>query len=356
MPWAAFDPLNTALPVLGAVAAFTENRRREDGFSGSSDSLGAAMVVARSSKRRRLAGVLGLGGLVLAGGFLFAKRDLTRWRLHPELAAIQQRRDLPYLPGSTHPKHRLDVYRATGAQARPVVHFVHGGYWTSGDKDHHRWLTGLYGSVGQALARKNLVAVVQSYRLAPEVDATAMQRDVASALCWTKRNIARFGGDPTKIVLMGHSAGGHLVASLASSSREASTSGCAKPKVRGYIALSAIWDIAGMQRSQDDAFERTVVWPVFGRDTSRYRGYSPMHRIGEVAAPMLVAFGSRDEPYLMRQSRRAFEALRARSSRHRLVEVAAASHRDMVLGFGSESDALTQMVADFVAAVVVTAP
>src|SRR6185369_13173628 len=98
-----------------------------------------------------LAAAVVVAGLALV---VFVNRNKTRLRLAYPLGEVVVTRDIVYVAGSAHPKHRLDVYAPKNARGAPVVHFVHGGYWVEGDKDFHAVVTGLYGSIGQALARR----------------------------------------------------------------------------------------------------------------------------------------------------------------------------------------------------------
>jgi acetyl esterase/lipase len=112
-------------------------------------------------------------------------------------------------------RHRLDVYEPTkeAAAPRPVVLFIHGGSWNSGGKDDF-----IYKAIGRRLAKNGFVGVVISYRLSPQVQVPQQADDCARALAWTVANIKDYGGDPRRIVLMGHSAGGGLAALLATGS------------------------------------------------------------------------------------------------------------------------------------------
>jgi acetyl esterase/lipase len=112
-------------------------------------------------------------------------------------------------------RHRLDVYEPAqeAAAPRPVVLFIHGGSWNSGSKDDF-----IYKAIGRRLAKQGFVGVVISYRLSPQALVPQQADDCARALAWTVANIKDYGGDPARIVLMGHSAGGGLAALLATGS------------------------------------------------------------------------------------------------------------------------------------------
>ena len=106
------------------------------------------------------------------------------------------------------PRQTLDVYRPRGAQAAPVVIFFYGGSWQGGTKE-------TYPFVATALARKGYVTVVPDYRVYPEVRFPAFLEDGAQVVRWVKQNATEFGGDPERVIVMGHSAGAHVAAMLA---------------------------------------------------------------------------------------------------------------------------------------------
>ncbi len=119
-------------------------------------------------------------------------------------------KDLAY--GSL-PQQKLDVYSARGdatVGGRPVVVWVHGGGWQNGDKDNR---AGTH--LCKAWADTGVVMVNLNYRLTPDVMHPARVEDVAAGIAWTHANIAEYGGDPNQIFLLGHSAGAHLVALVA---------------------------------------------------------------------------------------------------------------------------------------------
>jgi acetyl esterase/lipase len=128
-------------------------------------------------------------------------------------------------------RHSLDVYKPSGAAHRPVVIFLHGGTWVKGEKEHYRF-------VGAALAQAGYVAVLPNYRLYPQVRFPEFIQDGARAVLWVREHVSEFGGDPSALFLMGHSAGAHIAASLALDSRYLREIGGDTSWVRGWIALS----------------------------------------------------------------------------------------------------------------------
>ncbi len=132
-------------------------------------------------------------------------------RLHPLARpgrhGVEVLRDISYLP-TGEIEHRLDVYRPTSVKGpRPVVLYVHGGGFRILSKDTH-WIMGL------AFARRGYLVVNISYRLAPRHPFPAAVSDACAAYAWTIANAAQYGGDPSRIILAGESAGANLVTGL----------------------------------------------------------------------------------------------------------------------------------------------
>src|SRR5581483_10396907 len=123
---------------------------------------------------------------------------------------VARHTDIPYRTDKDADKerHKLDVYLPKGKKEFPVLFFVHGGGWKSGNKS---W----YGALGHAFAQAGIGVVLTNYRLSPQVKHPAHVQDVAKAFAWTCANIGKYGGRADRLFVCGHSAGGHLVALLA---------------------------------------------------------------------------------------------------------------------------------------------
>jgi acetyl esterase/lipase len=133
-------------------------------------------------------------------------------------------------------RQKLDVYVPRNAKsALSVVVFFYGGDWQNGKKDDYRF-------VAQAIASKGFIAVLPDYRLYPEVTFPAFVNDGALAVRWVHDNIARFGGDPTRVFLAGHSAGGHIVALLTLDKRYLRNVGLDRDAIRATAGLSGPYD------------------------------------------------------------------------------------------------------------------
>lgn len=134
------------------------------------------------------------------------------------------------------PRQSLDVYVPSGGiSARPTVVFWYGGKWQWGSKEQYRF-------VGAALANAGYVAILPDYRLFPHARFPQFIEDGALAVKWAHEHVREFGGDPSVIFLMGHSAGGHLAATLALDEQYLRKVGGSSRWIRGWIGLAAPYE------------------------------------------------------------------------------------------------------------------
>ena len=142
------------------------------------------------------------------------------------------------IPYGAAPRQRLDVYlprRAAASPPPPVIVFFYGGSWRGGSRDSYLF-------VAEALTSQGFVVVVPDYRVYPEVRYPGFVEDGAAAVAWTRREIARHGGDPSRIFLMGHSAGAHIAAMLAYDEEFLAREGLSRRDVAGLIGLAGPYD------------------------------------------------------------------------------------------------------------------
>ena len=141
--------------------------------------------------------------------------------------------DLPYGPL---PRQKLDVYAPKHHQGlSPVVVFFYGGNWNSGERAD-------YAFVGHALASRGYVAVIADYRLYPEVHYPEILQDTARAVAWTALEVRRYGGDPARLFVMGHSAGAYNAAMVALDTSLLARHGMRPQDLRGWIGLAGPYD------------------------------------------------------------------------------------------------------------------
>ena len=195
--------------------------------------------------------------------------------------------------------HLLDVYQpkkaAPTAAGYPVVLFIHGGSWNSGSKD-------FYSFIGRRLAKQGVVAVVINYRLAPQVEIPVMADDCARALAWTVQNIGRYGGNPSRIFTMGHSAGGGLAALLATDNELLARHGLGQNPVRGAIlddpaGLDMYTYLSKLEYPGDAQY--LIPW---GKDPAVWKRYSALYYLTPAAPPILLFIGGKTYPSITNSS------------------------------------------------------
>ncbi len=235
-------------------------------------------------------------------------------------------------------KNRLDLYLPRGCRSFPVVFFVHGGAWQSGDKDYF----GVYSSFAMALARAGIGAVVPNYRLSPRVQHPEHIKDVAKAFAWTHEHIAQYGGRPDEIFVCGHSAGGHLAALLATDDTYLKAEGLSLRAIRGVIAMSGVYIIPEVNRFFSS---------IFGDDQKVRKAASPIAHARPDAPPFLILYAERDLPFCDKPVAEAFfQALREQKVEAQLLEVKHRNHITVMMNACVPRDPATQAILRFVAA------
>jgi acetyl esterase len=180
-------------------------------------------------------------------------------RARPARHGVEVTRDVAYLPDGR-PEHRLDVYRpSAGTAPWPVVLYVHGGGFRILSKDTH-WVMGL------AFARRGYLVFNINYRLAPTHPFPAAVEDACAALTWVVENAASYGGDPSRLVLAGESAGGNLVTSLAVASSYARPEPFARAVFEAAQPRAVVAACGMLQVSEASRFGRRRKLPAFLRD------------------------------------------------------------------------------------------
>jgi acetyl esterase/lipase len=250
---------------------------------------------------------------------------------------IEVRRDLPYGPQL---RHRLDVYRGAGTPGAPIVMFFHGGAFVRGEKDATEQI---YGNVPRYFARKGLVGLNVEYRLAPEATYPEGAADVARAVGWVRANAREFGGNPERIVLVGHSAGAAHVGAYACDP-------AARPA--GGHGVAGIVLISGRLRAdaRPDNPNADSVRAYYGADESRYEERSVVTHAARLEVPVFIAIAEHENPWLDVYGAEMFHRVSATRGRApRFVRLAGHNHTSIVAHFDTGEAALGEEILEFVA-------
>lgn len=217
--------------------------------------------------------------------------------------AAKKYKDLSYIK-KANPKvavtPKLNVFtpRNVSEEKLPVLIFLHGGNWNTGSKDN-------YGFFGRNFAKKGVITVIADYTLSPEVSYDEMTEQTAQAIKWTQDHIAEYKGDPERIYLTGHSAGGHLIA-LATMNPKYDIN----PNDISGIILN---DAAGL-----DMFNYLQKIPpetennyltTWTNNPETWKEASPIYYITEKTPPLMIYLGSKTYPSIKEGTRRFLDAL-----------------------------------------------
>ncbi len=203
------------------------------------------------------------------------------------------------------PVHHLamDVYAPAGAHDLPMVVFFYGGSWQNGKRQWYRWM-------GETLARHGLVVAIPDYRKYPQVRMEGFMTDAAHAVAWMHAHAADYGGDPKVTFLMGHSAGAHIAALLATDRRWLGKVGLQPQNLAGFIGLAGPYDFLPLT---DPAFIG-----MFGDTPAAQADSQPVNFVNGDEPPMLLLQGTADHSVQAENARSLAKRMRAR---HESVEV-----------------------------------
>ena len=229
--------------------------------------------------------------------------------------------DLAY--GAT-PRLKLDIYAPATRDKEQfaIVVFFYGGGWESGDRS-------LYRFVGASLAAQGVVTVVPDYRVYPEVRFPAFMDDAAQAVAWAHAHAADFGGDPQRLFLMGHSAGGQIATLLALDGRYLRNAGIEPEAITGVVGLAGPYDFLPLR----DPTLKTI----FGAESDWPRS-QPIDFVTRGAPKMLLLAGDDDDTVDPGNSRRLAARLQAAGDDVRLIIYPRIGHKTLI---GALADPLT---------------
>lgn len=253
-------------------------------------------------------------------------------------------------------RHRLDLYLPKTTPKFPTVVFIHGGGWAMGSKDGFLALPGHKAADhGRYFAEHGIAAVHVNYRLAPKAKHPDHVTDVARAIAWVRKNIAKHGGDPARLFVMGHSAGGHLAALVACDPKYLQAEGLTTADVRGVIAVGGVYTLsgelgpaAGMPDADQAKGAGVLFGHVFGNDPAVHRAASPVNHVKAGLPPFLIAFADRDLLTLPAQGEAFQEALCAKGVSAKKLLVTGRTHQSILKSMLNDGDPLGSAALSFI--------
>lgn len=200
--------------------------------------------------------------------------------------------DLPYMadPGLPASSQTLDVFTPPAhatppAGGWPVLLFIHGGYWRALDKADHSFIAPLWVN---AVAGPGAVVVIPNYALCPAVKVSTITLQMQRAVAWVHRHVAAHGGNPQRLTVVGHSAGGHLVGMLLST--RWSDFGLPGQPVRQGVSISGLFDL--------EPLRQTPFLADLGLTPEEAHAQSPIHRPHTGGVLTAVVGGDESEEFL----------------------------------------------------------
>lgn len=268
-----------------------------------------------------------------------------------ETQAQDIKRDIPYAEPA-HERQVLDVYSPAGAKNLPVVFWIHGGGWQTGDKSSVQLKP-------QVFAEKGFVFVSTNYRLLPNVEMGTIIRDVAKSLGWVHKHIAEYGGDPKRIFVMGHSAGAQLAALVCIDDRYLKAEGVPLNVLKGCVPVDGdTYDVPAIIETAETR-RRVHGQPPpkyghrekFGNDPEKHRDFSAVTHVakGKDIPPFLILHVA-DHPDNAAQAQRLGTVLKEVGIPTTIFGAKETNHTRINAELGMPEDPSTKALFEFVSA------
>ena len=230
--------------------------------------------------------------------------------------------DVPFGP-TVH--ETLDIFPADAPNA-PVFLFIHGGYWRAFSSKE-------FSGIALGLKPLGITAVVMNYALCPQVSVDEITRQARAAVAWTVRNIAHYGGDPSRIGIGGHSAGAHL-ASMCLQTLWERDYGLPQDPLKAAVLVSGLFDLEPLRYS--------YLQPMIQLDDGMIRRNSSAFRVRPCTTPTWLTWGGAETSEFARQSALFYAAWAAIGNTGFLKEQPGANHFTAIHGFEDSSSNLCQ--------------
>jgi arylformamidase len=258
--------------------------------------------------------------------------------------------NIPYVEPANE-RQTLDIYSPDNAKGLPVVFWIHGGGWQTGDKTAAHLKP-------KAFVDKGYVFVSTNYRLLPDVDMEAIVRDVAKSLHWVHDHIAEYGGDPKRIVVTGHSAGAQLAALICTDESYLKAEGLTLAITKGCIPVDGdTYDVpmmidagAANRKAQGKPAPKFGHYEKFGSDPVKHRNFSAVNHVAKdkQIPPFLLLYVG-DHPDTSAQAKRLGSVLNEAGISTKLFGAKNTEHSKINENLGLPDDPSTKAMFEFVA-------
>ncbi|MEN6405102.1 MAG: alpha/beta hydrolase [Thermoguttaceae bacterium] len=270
-------------------------------------------------------GTVGFLILLTWAGWLWSAETPKKKNAPPKVPdGVQTLKDLAYVPGG-HKQQRLDLYlpERRGGGPLPIVVYVHGGAWKAGDKAYCPALW---------LATKGYAVASINYRLSQDAVFPAQIQDCKTAVRWLRAHAKQYGLDPDRVAAWGGSAGGHLVALLATTTGKKEFEGDGdldqSSRVQAVIDWYGPSDFVVLGAHEKSPTEplSTLLGGLVSKNEAKARWASPLTYVGKDAPPFLIVQGDQDPVVIPSHSQRLAEALNAAGVEVHLEMLPGAKH------------------------------
>src|SRR6266481_1175639 len=266
-----------------------------------------------------------------------------------EARAQDVKRNIPYAEPA-HERQVLDDYSPPKAKNLPVVFWIHGGGWQTGDKTSVQIKP-------RAFVDKGFVFVSTNYRLLPSVDMATIVRDIAKSIRWVHDHIAEHGGDPSRLFIMGHSAGAQLAALVCTDDRYLKSEGLSLAMIKGCVPVDGdTYDVPAMIETAETR-RRVHGQPQakfghrekFGNDPAKHRDFSAITHVakGKGIPPFLILHVA-DHPDTTAQAQRLGAVLKDAGIPTKVFAAKETNHTKLNDNLGLSDDPATKALFEFV--------
>ena len=246
----------------------------------------------------------------------------------------------PYAGEASTDRQRLDLWVPAGAERAPVLCFVHGGAWVKGDRR-----LSANGLPAWAAAQGWATAAL-GYRLSPQVQHPAHVQDLAAALAWLRANAAAQRIDPDRIVLIGHSAGAHLVALLVADPRHLEAAAVPRAAIRAVIPVDCASYAIPDPPADPERLKKEMHTAPFGATVESRRDASPTHQVrAGIAMPPYLVVTQTDKPVFHTQAQGLHQALLGAQYASTLLEIPDIDHIGIFTRIGQAKHPATAPIA-----------